>query len=51
MADAGVIALVFEVFNATLSKEVIGDDCSASPCVLDEVGPVTLPSLGLEAYF
>jgi len=42
------LSLVLEVQNATLSKEVVGRDCNEGPCVDSTIGPVTIPSLGLE---
>jgi TonB family protein len=38
----GFLSLVTEVMNATLNKETFGDE---------EIGPVVIPSLGLEAGF
>jgi len=55
------LAFVIEGQNVTLSKEVVtlGMDCEGigtderltTTCRLPEVGPITLPSLGLEAVF
>jgi TonB family protein len=57
----GAIALVFEVLNATLSKEAntLGMDCTGNmtseeyttQCRRGTVGPLTLPSIGVEAFF
>jgi len=44
-------AVVLEVLNATLHKEALGDSCNAYVCREDRVGPLTVPSLGLEALF
>ena len=44
-------ALVLEVLNTTLNKEALGDSCNAYVCREDRVGPLTVPSLGLEALF
>jgi TonB family protein len=44
-------ALVLELLNSTLRKEALGKSCSAYVCREDEVGPITIPSLGLEAMF
>jgi TonB family protein len=44
-------ALVFEVLNTTLHKEVINRSCSAYVCREQEIGPVTIPSIGAEASF
>ena len=54
------LAFVAEVQNVTLSKEARAYDCfdieigSAPPsmtCSVRELGPITLPSLGVEASF
>jgi TonB family protein len=44
------LSLVLEVQNATLSKEVVGRDCNHDDgsCTDSTIGPVTIPSLGLE---
>jgi TonB family protein len=44
-------ALVLEVLNGTLREEALGKSCSAYVCREDTVGPITIPSLGLEAMF
>lgn len=44
-------ALVIEVLNTTLNKEALAADCYAYGCREDAIGPVTLPSLGVEASF
>jgi hypothetical protein len=50
--DAGAFwALVLEVLNTTLREEALGKSCSAYVCREDTVGPITIPSLGLEAMF
>ncbi len=54
IASRGWIALVLEAQNVTLAKEADGLTCATSPtgrptgCAPAEVGPITLPSLGLE---
>jgi hypothetical protein len=55
------LTFVFEVQNATLSKETnsLGQDCegnadengSTTECRRGTVGPITIPSVGLEAVF
>jgi hypothetical protein len=58
----GSIAFVIEGQNVTLSKEAntLGHDCrgvitpdgaGTTTCVRDEVGPITIPSIGVEAFF
>jgi TonB family protein len=45
------LAVVLEVLNTTLHREALGKSCSAYVCREDRVGPLTIPSLGLEALF
>jgi hypothetical protein len=58
----GYIAFIAEGQNVTLSKEVttFGLSCkgiatpsqgSTSQCTLSDIGPITIPSLGVEASF
>ena len=42
-------AVNVEILNATLAKEVIRRDCRAAVCENRVVGPITIPSIGLEA--
>jgi outer membrane receptor protein involved in Fe transport len=44
-------AVVFEVLNTTLNSEEITRSCSAYVCRRETFGPVTVPSVGLEAAF
>lgn len=44
-------AIVLEVLNTTLQKEALGKSCNAYTCEQDEVGPLTIPSLGVEVVF
>jgi hypothetical protein len=44
-------ALTAELFNATLSTEVTSRTCTQRGCYSEELGPVTIPSLGVEAAF
>ena len=44
-------ALVFEVLNTTLNKEELLLDCSDLACDRETIGPVTVPSVGVEASF
>ena len=43
-------AVVFEMLNATLSKEVTSLTCSTTKCAQETSGPVSIPSVGLEVY-
>lgn len=45
-------ALVFEVLNTTLNREVVARDCGADGDCSDEaIGPVVIPSIGVEGRF
>jgi outer membrane receptor protein involved in Fe transport len=44
-------AFVLEVLNTTLNKELINTDCDQFGCEEEKIGPVTVPSLGLEGGF
>jgi hypothetical protein len=50
-ANGAYVALVLEMLNSTLSQEALGKSCNAYVCREDEVGPVAIPSAGLEAVF
>ncbi|HEY0468188.1 MAG TPA: energy transducer TonB [Polyangiaceae bacterium] len=43
--------LVLEVLNTTLNKEALNGDCNAFACKFDRIGPVTIPSIGVEGAF
>jgi TonB family protein len=51
LGKRGEIALVLEGMNVTLNKEAIAIDCSRNPCRPQTIGPVTVPSLGIEAKY
>jgi TonB family protein len=44
-------ALVLEVLNTTLHKETLRASCYAYGCRETAIGPVTIPSIGVEASF
>jgi TonB-dependent receptor-like protein/TonB-like protein len=44
-------AIVLEVLNATLEQEVLNAYCNAYVCKKNRLGPITIPSIGLEASF
>lgn len=50
-APSSHIALVAETLNTTLAKESLAVSCYAYGCSAQQVGPVTIPSLGVEAKF
>jgi hypothetical protein len=45
------LSIVAEWMNATLSKEAITTTCTLDGCEAETLGPVTIPSLGLEGAF
>ena len=45
------ISIVAEWMNATLSKEAVTTTCTLSGCQAETIGPVTIPSLGVEGGF
>ena len=51
LGDHGFWALVFEVLNASAQKEVLSEACGAAGCKPEIVGPVTIPSAGVEVFF
>ncbi|MBK8995302.1 MAG: TonB-dependent receptor [Myxococcales bacterium] len=52
LGQRGYWAFVLEVLNATLSKETVDLECDADgECRAQEIGPVTIPSIGVEAVF
>jgi TonB family protein len=60
LGERATIALVFEGMNVTLNKEVLGVHCAPtrgqSPngldtCTFQTLGPVSVPSVGVEGFF
>ena len=61
IGKAGWLSFVIEMLNATFSKEVVSVDCantignvtssSTSGCKDQSIGPVTIPSIGIEGGF
>jgi hypothetical protein len=52
LGRTGWLSVVFEALNATLNKEFLPTSCdNYSSCEPYEVGPVSIPSLGLEGGF
>jgi hypothetical protein len=43
--------LTLEVLNTTLNKEQLSGSCNAFSCKFEGIGPVTVPSLGVEGAF
>lgn len=52
LGDEGAwLAAIAEVVNTTLNRETVTSSCYAFGCENNTIGPVTIPSLGLEASF
>lgn len=51
LGEDGFWALVAEVQNSTLRRETLERSCYAYGCESERIGPVTVPSLGVEAQF
>lgn len=51
LGETGFWALVAEVQNTTLAKETLEVSCYAYGCEPESIGPITVPSLGIEASF
>jgi hypothetical protein len=49
LGKTGFWAFVVEVLNTTLHKETLELSCYAYGCASEQIGPVTVPSIGLEA--
>lgn len=47
----GWVSLVLEVLNTTLNKETLGQTCTLFACSPTTLGPITIPSLGVEGGF
>jgi hypothetical protein len=50
-SQGAYLAVVLEVLNATLHEEILSQSCNAYTGRSEEIGPVTIPSLGLEIAF
>jgi TonB family protein len=51
LGERAWISGVAEWMNATLSKETVGTTCTLQGCESQTVGPITIPSLGIEGGF
>jgi hypothetical protein len=49
--DGAWVSFVVEVLNATLTQEVVSYECDEVECREETIGPVTIPSIGLEGAF
>jgi TonB family protein len=45
------LSLIFEFLNTTLNREVLRASCSAIYCAEEVFGPISVPSIGVEAAF
>jgi hypothetical protein len=50
-APRAYLSVVAEWMNATLSKEAIATTCTLRGCETQTIGPITIPSLGIEGGF
>jgi len=51
VGKAGYMGLIFDMQNATLSKEVFDVTCEKDRCEPRTLGPITIPTLALEMGF
>lgn len=51
IAERYRVALVFEILNALFRSEVFDVECYPEECRSRTIGPVTIPSIGVEAAF
>ncbi|HEX6274955.1 MAG TPA: TonB-dependent receptor, partial [Polyangiaceae bacterium] len=51
LGETSWISFVAEWMNATLSKEAVTTTCTLEGCEAETIGPVTIPSLGVEGGF
>jgi TonB family protein len=51
LGDRAWISLVLEALNAMLAKETVAVQCGLTDCQSVRIGPVALPSIGVEAGF
>ena len=51
VGQSGWVSLAADIQNATLSKEVFDVDCDESGCKPRTIGPITIPTMALEAGF
>jgi hypothetical protein len=51
LGERSWLSLTFELMNATFQRETLNTRCDAGTCRPVAIGPITLPSVGLEAGF
>jgi hypothetical protein len=51
VGEAGSLSLVVEMLNATIRQESFGVHCDVAGCSDQVIGPIAVPSLGVEATY
>ncbi|HTN86197.1 MAG TPA: TonB-dependent receptor, partial [Sorangium sp.] len=51
LSERSYLGLVFDLQNATLTKEVFDVSCDESGCTPQTIGPITMPGLAIEGGF
>ncbi|WP_434040856.1 MULTISPECIES: TonB-dependent receptor plug domain-containing protein [Sorangium] len=51
LSERSYLGLVFDLQNATLTKEVFDVSCDDSGCTPQTIGPITMPGLAIEGGF
>jgi hypothetical protein len=51
VGEAGSLSLVAEMLNATIRQEALGVRCDSAGCADEVIGPIAVPSLGVEATY
>ena len=51
LSERAHLSIVAEWLNATLSKEAVTTTCTLQGCEAQMIGPITIPSLGVEGAF
>jgi hypothetical protein len=51
IGQRGFISLVLEALNATLAEETVAYACEPTSCQPQRIGPITIPSIGVEGGF
>lgn len=51
LGERAHLSIVAEWLNATLSKEAVTTTCTLTGCEAQMIGPITIPSLGVEGAF
>lgn len=51
IGSRGWVSFVAEVLNTFLAAETLGEECEGSRCSPTKLGPVTIPSIGVEGGY